>query len=83
MPKPTRSETILWQFAAIYLTSLPIAAGLVLIMGLSFDNSYGYSVVWLPLAVGIFIRPLVRAIAVIDALALLRQLLDTAYRELA
>ena len=89
VPKPTRSETILWQFAAIYLTSLPVAAGLTYIVAdLIIGPTFGYSlstssVLWAPLSIGIFIHPVIRAIVVVDALALLRQLPDTAYRDLS
>ena len=83
---PTSSELIMWRFAAIYLTAFPVFAVLTSLLSDTTDmenNSFWDNVMWTPTTLGAILHPILRAIIVIDALALLRQLPDTAYRDLS
>ena len=90
---PTRAERVIWRFAAIYLTAFPaflFVAAVVLscILGPALHGNNSDEIHFLVLVgyflVAIFItaHPLIRAIVVVDSLALLRQLPETAYRDL-
>lgn len=85
---PTSAEVTIWRFAAIYLTSYPFFALLVLlipfqILDKDFEKTLWHNVIKGPVVIGAMFHPLVRAMVIIDALVLLRKLPDTAYRDLA
>jgi len=90
---PTRTEQILWRFSAIYFTTLPVGILLFAVVGaiaLSILPKLGRGAVTfvlmpLVLVLGwtIMAYPVIRAIVIFDSLALLRQLPDTAYRDLS
>jgi len=84
---PTSAEVIIWRFAAVFLTAFPFYAFLVGVILAAFGQEppYSFWATFLLLFVifGSLMHPLLRAMVAVDALALLRQLPDTAYRELS
>ena len=83
---PTSAEDIIWRFAAAFLTVLPFATVLAtvttMVLNLE-DGGFWDTFIFASITFGLFLHPLIRAIVIVDALALLRQLPDTAYRDLS
>jgi len=84
MEMPTHAERLIWRFSAIYLTALPfvLVAAVAPFLDTDLEESHLGLAYCMLIVVIAAAHPLIRAIVVVDALALLRQLPDTAYREL-
>jgi len=83
---PTPAEVTIWRLAAVFLTTFPFSALLAFMIPPVLKlkkNGFWDTILILFISLGSLMHPLLRAIVALDALALLRQLPDTAYRDLS